>query len=249
MRSLRERPGGCAWDLEQSWRSLAPFTLEEAYEVVDAIESGDAQAVREELGDLLFQIVFIAQIAAEQRLFDFNGVARSIADKLRSRHPHIFLDRASSATAPDWETLKAHERAARGAGEGALDGVPRALSALTRADKLNRRAARVGFDFETAAQCVAKVEEELDEIKQALQASQGSASAAVFEEVGDLLLATANLARKLGLDPESALRATNSKFERRFRRMESLAQEQGKVLPALALDEQEALWTQAKLTE
>lgn len=232
-------PGGCSWDREQTFASVAPYTIEEAYEVAAAIESGDLGQLRDELGDLLLQVVFHAQIAREAGHFDFNAVAAAINDKLLRRHPHIF----GQGPAIPWETIKAAER--RGAAAAAashLEGVPQALPALMRAGKLSRRAARVGFDFETAAQASDKVAEELAEVRAA-------AAAEVFEEVGDLLFAAANLARKLEIDPEAALRAANAKFERRFRAMESLATQSGRPLEELDLDAQERLWQAVKRGE
>ncbi len=249
---------GCPWDRQQSFASIAPYTIEEAYEVADAIERGDLAHLKDELGDLLFQVVFHAQIASEAGHFDFETVAGAICDKLVRRHPHVFgwtrpLTAAEQITA--WEDIKAAERGA-GAPDasGHLDGVPRALPALMRAVKLSKRAARVGFDWEQAGQTADKVAEELAEVRvaaleQASQPSPGGASREVFEEVGDLLFAAANLARKLDVDAESALRAANAKFERRFRGMERLAAQRGETFADLGLEAQERLWQEVKRGE
>jgi ATP diphosphatase len=251
---------GCPWDKEQTFASIAPYTIEEAYEVADAIERGDLRHLRDELGDLLFQVVFHAQIASEANEFDFEAVAGAICDKLLRRHPHVFgaagpLTQAEQSIA--WEEIKAAER---GAGNGAhshLDGVPQALPALMRAFKLSKRAARVGFDFEHASQTADKVAEELAEVRdaaaQSARANEARANAGatqeIFEEIGDLLFAAANLARKLEVDAESALRAANAKFERRFRGMEALAAQRGEIFADLNLDAQERLWQEVKRGE
>jgi len=239
-------PGGCPWDREQTFASIASYTIEEAYEVAAAIEGGDLQQLRDELGDLLLQVVFHAQIASEAGHFDFEAVAASISDKLVRRHPHVFasdsaVPRSAAEQFKVWETIKAEERraAAASATPSHLDGVPQALPALLRAGKLSRRAARVGFDFEFASQASDKVAEELAEVSAA-------APDEVFEEVGDLLFAVANLARKLNVDPEAALRAANAKFERRFHGMEALAMKSGQALESLDLDRQEQLWQAVK---
>jgi ATP diphosphatase len=253
MRRLRA-PDGCPWDQQQTFASIAPYTVEEAYEVADAIDRGDLAHLKGELGDLLFQVVFHAQMASEQGAFDFEAVAGSICDKLVRRHPHVFGD-AGSLTAEQqgaaWEEIKARERG----GGSALEGVPVALPALTRAYKLSKRAARVGFDFEHSSQTADKVEEELTEVREAADADQGSRdrgsgpSPEIVEEMGDLLFAAANLARKLGVDAESALKAANTKFERRFRAMERLAKARGQEFSALSLAEQESLWLDVKRAE
>jgi ATP diphosphatase len=241
-------PGGCPWDREQTFASVSPYTIEEAYEVAAAIESGDMQHLREELGDLLLQVVFHAQMANEAGHFDFDAVAADINSKLIRRHPHIFAAEGAVPRSPDeqltlWETIKAQERLAKAPDAAShLDGVPQALPALMRAGKLSRRAARVGFDFEFAAQAADKVAEELAEVRAAQDTGR-------FEEVGDLLFAVANLARKLDVDPEAALRAANAKFERRFRGMEALAAKSGTALEQLDLDAQERLWQAMKRGE
>jgi ATP diphosphatase len=229
MARLRDPTGGCDWDLAQSWATIAPFTIEEAYEVADAIERADVDDVRDELGDLLFQVVFQSRIAEEAGLFAFDDVARSIADKMERRHPHIFAD---ATERPDWEALKAAERS----DSGALAGVAKGLPALQRAEKLQRRAARVGFDWPDATGPREKIDEELAEID--------AAPAAELEgEVGDLLFSVVNWARHRGIDPEQALRTANAKFERRFAGMEALA---GERFAALSLDEKEVLWSRVK---
>lgn len=262
---------GCPWDREQTFATIAPYTVEEAYEVADAIERNDLDDLRDELGDLLFQVVFHAQMAHEAARFDFDDVARGIAEKLIRRHPHVFADAQRLSAAEQsiaWEQSKALERAGRApAGEApsALDGVPHALPALMRAFKLSKRAARVGFDWEHASQTADKVAEELAEVRAAAGAgeaalttaealidrslSRSASSEAIFEEVGDLLFAAANLARKLGVDAEGALRAANAKFERRFRAMEALARDRGLDFERLPLDAQESLWQEVKRGE
>lgn len=248
MQRLRSADG-CPWDQQQTFASIAPYTVEEAYEVSDAIERGDLESLKDELGDLLFQVVFHAQIASEAGQFDFEAVAAAICEKLTRRHPHVFgngvpLRLFEQSTA--WEDIKAEERGA--ADVSALHGVPNALPALVRAYKLSKRAARVGFDFEHAGQCADKVDEELAEVRAASRSSR-KASPEIFEEVGDLLFAAANLARKLDVDAEAALRAANAKFERRFRGMESLAAQRGQVFCELDLATQERLWQAVKRGE
>ena len=252
MARLRDPRHGCPWDLEQTFATIAPYTIEEAYEVADAIERHDQLHLRDELGDLLFQVVFHARMAEERGWFDFAAVAQGISDKLTRRHPHIFAGVALAAEdlVRVWEEQKAEERAAATAtGEASvLGGVPRALPALMRAAKLGRRAGRVGFDWPEAPEVRAKVIEELHEVDEAVQgAASGGASAAVAEELGDLLFALANWSRHLKVDPEAALRAANAKFERRFEHMERLARERELELKALSLAEWDALWREAKL--
>ncbi len=259
-------PDGCPWDRQQTFASIAPYTIEEAYEVADAIERGDIVHLKDELGDLLFQVVFHAQIAREAEAFDFDAVVTAICEKLVRRHPHVF-GAAGPLTAAEqsvvWEDSKARERSAAAVGQvtGALGGVPQALPALMRAHKLSKRAARVGFDWEHAAQTADKVAEELAEVREAAAAgasasgssAAGAASAVpsreIFEEVGDLLFAAANLARKLDVDAEAALRAANAKFERRFRAMEALAAARGVEFASLNLAAQESLWLEVKRAE
>jgi len=281
---------GCPWDRAQTFASIAPYTIEEAYEVADAVERGDMGHLRDELGDLLFQVVFHAQIASEANQFDFEAVAGAICDKLLRRHPHVFgssgpLTQAEQSVV--WEDIKAAERSAANpersaanaehgaanaehgaanaehgaanAERGHLDGVPQALPALMRAYKLSKRAARAGFDFEHAGQTADKVAEELAEVRDAAAQSApeknapaqtpGRATPEIFEEIGDLLFAAANLARKLDVDAEAALRSANAKFERRFRGMESLAMRRGEIFADLNLDAQERLWQEVKRGE
>jgi ATP diphosphatase len=251
---------GCPWDREQTFASIAPYTIEEAYEVADAIARGDMHHLKDELGDLLFQVVFHAQLASEAKEFDFDAVAGAICDKLLRRHPHVFgacgpMTPAEQSVA--WEEIKAGERNAADNGQPShLEGVPLALPALMRAFKLSKRAARVGFDFEHASQTADKVAEELEEVRAAAAQSErangsraAEGAAAIFEEVGDLLFAAANLARKLNVDAEAALRSANAKFERRFRGMESLAAQRGEIFSALNLDAQERLWLEVKRGE
>jgi nucleoside triphosphate diphosphatase len=247
---------GCPWDRVQTFASIAPYTVEESYEVADAIERGDMAHLKDELGDLLFQVVFHARIAEEGGHFDFDAVAAAICDKLVRRHPHVFGDGpaigieggvTAAIQSAAWEEIKARERAA--AASSALDGVPLALPALMRAFKLSKRAARVGFDFERPQETADKVAEELAEVREAVAAaakSDAGSSDKVFEEVGDLLFAAANLARKLDVDAEAALRAANGKFERRFRGMERLATQRGEDFESLSLAAQEALWQEVK---
>jgi ATP diphosphatase len=252
MARLRDPVSGCPWDLEQSFATIAPYTIEEAYEVADAIERDDMAALEGELGDLLLQVVYHSQLARERNLFDFNRVAHRIADKMVRRHPHVFGDdtvAGAAAQARAWERQKASERAAladRGADSSALADIPTALPALSRALKLQRRAARVGFDWPTAAPVLDKLREELGEIEQALA---GGDTAAVQAELGDLLFSVVNLARHLGADPETALRASNARFERRFRRIEAALRRHGRRPDEASLDELEVLWAEAKRAE
>ena len=239
MKTLRS-PNGCDWDRAQTFETIVPHTIEEAYEVADAVERGDVDDIRHELGDLLFQVVFQSRIAEESGLFAFNDVARSIADKLEARHPHVFGDPATAADpgADRWEALKAAERASKGA-TSAMEGVAVALPALLRADKLQKRAARVGFDWPDCAGPASKVAEEMAELADAPPDQRA-------EEAGDLLFAAVNLVRAYGIAPEDALRGANAKFERRFRQMEALAD--GKFTE-LTLEQQEALWQAVKRGE
>ncbi|WP_408591564.1 nucleoside triphosphate pyrophosphohydrolase [Novosphingobium sp.] len=241
MARLRDAESGCEWDLAQSFASIAPYTIEEAYEVADAIARNDLSALREELGDLLLQVVFHARMAEEQGAFAFNDVAAGIADKMEARHPHIFgsEDDHGQAREERWESAKAAERASKG-DVGALDGVALALPALMRAEKLQKRAARVGFDWPDITGPEAKLAEEARELAEALSAAER------VEEAGDLLFSAVNLVRRYGVAPEDALRAANAKFERRFRAMEALAQG---GFASLSLDEQEDLWRAVKASE
>jgi ATP diphosphatase len=256
MARLRDPQHGCPWDQKQTFATIAPYTIEEAYEVADAIERGNPEQIRDELGDLLFQVVFHAQMARERGWFDFAQVASAIHDKLVRRHPHVFGGATVAGEAElssIWEEQKARERAAAGgrAATGAtqvsaLADIPRGLPALVRAAKLGRRAGRVGFDWPDAQGVREKVSEELREVDAAVAAAGGSVDSAVVEEMGDLLFALANWSRHLRFDPEEALRAANSKFERRFQAMEASACERGSVLNDLTPTEWEALWQQAK---
>ena len=245
MARLRDPERGCPWDLEQTFASIAPYTIEEAYEVADAIERGDLKGLEEELGDLLLQVVFHAQIAREQGAFDFERVARGIAAKLVRRHPHVFGDErleGAAAQSARWEEIKAEERAADGKGGGLLDDVPVGLPALTRAQKLGRRAARIDFDWKDAGGAREKIAEELAELDAAIA---GGEPAQVAHEVGDLLLSVANLARHLGVDGEGALRAANRRFETRFRHVEAAVASGG----GRSAEELDHYWQQAKAAE
>jgi nucleoside triphosphate diphosphatase len=244
MARLRDPVTGCEWDTAQTFATIAPYTIEEAYEVADAIERGDLNALKDELGDLLLQVVFHARMAEEARAFDFGDVAAAISTKMESRHPHIFGDGPDLGQSREdrWESAKAAERAAKGA-DSALHGVALALPALLRAEKLQKRAARVGFDWPDVAGPAAKVLEEIDELATAGTETERA------EEAGDLLFAAVNLVRAYGVAPEDALRAANAKFERRFRAMEALASEQRRDFASLSLDEQEALWSAVKASE
>ncbi|MDP1750565.1 MAG: nucleoside triphosphate pyrophosphohydrolase [Reyranella sp.] len=247
---LRDRQHGCPWDIDQTFQTIAPYTIEEAYEVADAIERADLPALKEELGDLLLQVVYHAQIASESKAFGFNDVAAAIADKMVDRHPHVFGD-ARIDTAEDqsvsWEARKAAERAAKQTAEpaGALDGIARALPALLRAEKIQKRAARVGFDWKETAPVIDKIEEELGELRIEIKAGTVD-QARLTDELGDVLFAVANLARHCKVDPEAALRATNDKFERRFGYIERRLADQGRKPADATLDEMEALWQEAK---
>ncbi len=249
MRALRDPDTGCPWDIEQDFASIAPYTIEEAYEVADAIARGDMGELRAELGDLLLQVVFHAQIAQDGGLFDFDDVANAISDKMVARHPHVFGDQSRDKTAAqqtrDWEVVKARERAAKSE-TGTLDGVAIALPALLRAVKLQKRAARVGFDWPDTGGVLAKITEEAAELA---QARDTLTQEAVEEEFGDLLFVMANLARHLQVDPEAALRAANDKFTRRFERIEALLAQRGKRPAQSDLAEMDALWNEAKEEE
>jgi len=255
MRRLRDPVAGCPWDVEQSFATIAPYTIEEAYEVAEAIQNDDMAALKDELGDLLLQVVFHAQMADEAHQFDFDAVAQAIADKMIRRHPHVFGDVEIDGTAAQsraWETQKAEERAAKARAAGiapsALDGVTVGLPALTRALKLQKRAGRVGFDWKDAPPILDKIAEELGEL-QAEMAAPARDAARLQDELGDLLFACVNLARHLSIDPETALRGTNAKFERRFRKVEALLTADGKRPEQVTLDAMEALWQRVKRDE
>lgn len=260
MARLRHPEHGCPWDLKQSYASIVPYTLEEAYEVADAIERGDFDHLPGELGDLLFQVVYYSQLAAEEGRFGFAEVVDGITAKLIRRHPHVFPN-GDLYAAPDaqkleeaavkqrWEELKAEERAARAAAPeqlSLLDDVPQALPALSRAAKLQKRAAQVGFDWPEALPVLDKVREELDEVLEAMSENDPQA---IAEELGDLLFVVVNLARHLKVEPEAALRAANGKFERRFRFIEQALRDAGRPIENCSLDELDALWGEAKKQE
>jgi MazG family protein len=249
---LRDRQHGCPWDIDQTFRTIAPYTIEEAYEVADAIDRDDTPALREELGDLLLQVVYHSQIASELGSFDFADVAAAIAQKMIDRHPHVFGDLKiadADAQTLSWEARKAAERAGKSGGDersaGALDGIARALPALLRAEKIQKRAARVGFDWQTIGPVIDKIEEELGELRAEITAGAVDPSR-ISDELGDVLFAVANLARHCKVDPEAALRSTNDKFERRFRYVERKLAEQGRLPTQATLDEMERLWQEAK---
>jgi ATP diphosphatase len=259
MAALRTPGTGCPWDLEQTFATIVPYTIEEAYEVADAVERGDLVDLRDELGDLLLQVAFHARMAEEQGAFAFGDVVEAITRKLHRRHPHVFGDARDLAPAEVkrlWDEIKAAEKAERREararaglppeGAGLLDGVPGALPALTRAEKLTSKAAKVGFDWPETAQVVDKIREELDEVAEAAAAGDPDG---IEDEIGDLLFAVANLARHHGVDPEAALRRTNAKFVRRFAAIEHGLAARGRPLGEASLDEMEALWAAAKEAE
>lgn len=243
MERLRDPVDGCPWDLQQTWKTIVPHTIEEAYELADAIENGTIEEVRDELGDLLFQVIFQSRIAEEDGLFDLHQVAERICDKLERRHPHVFGEaRSEVSLAEQSEAWERHKQAERGT-LGALDGVTLGLPALTRASKLGRRASAVGFDWPDARSVLEKVREEVGEVEQAIDENN---LPQMREELGDLLFAVAQAARRCGLDPEGALREANSKFERRFRHMEAALERRGLAPVDVDIAELEALWSAAK---
>ncbi|KFG71030.1 nucleoside triphosphate pyrophosphohydrolase [Microvirga sp. BSC39] len=261
MAALRTPGTGCPWDLDQDFTSITPYTIEEAYEVVDAIERGDLADLRDELGDLLLQVVFHARMAEEQGAFAFGDVVEAITKKLIRRHPHVFgntRDLSPEEVKRLWDSIKAEEKAERKAGRarmglapeaheaGFLGGIPTALPALTRAHKLTTKAAKVGFDWPDAAQVIDKIHEELEEVK---EASSSGDRDKIEDEIGDLLFSVTNLARHFGIDPERALRRTNAKFERRFRSVEQALSEQDRSLDDASLEEMERHWVAAKMAE
>ena len=260
MARLRDPQYGCPWDLQQTYATIVPHTIEEAYEVADAIERADFEQLPGELGDLLFQVVYYSQLAKEEGRFEFAAVVDAITRKLVRRHPHVFPDgdlygapdmaRLSEAAVKQrWEEIKAQERAEKAAAPeqlSLLDDVPTTLPSLSRAAKLQKRAAQVGFDWPEALPVVDKVREELDEVLEAMSANDEEAMA---EEIGDLLFVVVNLARHLKADPETALRAANAKFERRFRFIEQVLREQGRDIQACSLQELDSIWGQAKHAE
>ena len=252
MSRLRDPETGCAWDLEQTFKTIAPYTIEEAYEVLDAIEAGDMEDLRDELGDLLLQVVFHSQMADEAGLFNIDDVTNGITEKMVRRHPHVFGDaqaRRAKMQRGAWEAQKADERAAKTANNytvSALDGVATALPALLRSSKLQKRAARTGFDWTDPQDIFDKLHEETNEVRDAIQ---NGTQADIEEEIGDLLFVAANLARRLDVDPEEALRRANQKFMRRFTAMEEIARDKKVAFDKLDLDEQEALWQAVKKSE
>jgi ATP diphosphatase len=253
MAALRTPGSGCPWDLEQSFATIAPYTIEEAYEVADAVARGDVEGLREELGDLLLQVAFHARMAEEAGSFDFGDVVQAITAKLLRRHPHVFADArglSPEAVKDLWERIKAEEKAERAGADarpdGTLAGVPVVLPALTRALKLQAKAGQVGFDWNDPMAVLSKIREEADEIEAEIAAGRQDAAAG---EVGDLLFAVVNLARHLKVDPEATLRQTNLKFERRFAAIERALAERGKSPRDATLAEMDALWDQAKAAE
>lgn len=250
MAALRTPETGCPWDLEQDFATIAPYTIEEAYEVADAIERNDLPGLKDELGDLLLQVVFHARMAEEQDAFDFDAVAASIADKMIRRHPHVFADHDADtpeAVTETWEQTKARERQEKGEGESALDGVAGALPALMRAEKLSKRAARVGFEWPTVDQVFGDLHEEIDEVREVI--ANGGDPDRLEDEIGDILFCVANLARFLKVDPEAALRRTNRKFERRFKAIEQSFKAEGRDIADADLAEMDRRWNAAKGVE
>jgi ATP diphosphatase len=254
MARLRDPQGGCPWDLEQDFSTIAPYTIEEAYEVADAIDRGDLDGLKDELGDLLLQVVFHAQMAREQGSFGFDDVAAAISDKMVRRHPHVFGDASfadAEAQTLNWEAIKRAERAAAGEqDDSALAGISRGLPEWQRAVKLQSRAARTGFDWPGPEPVIAKLHEEIEEVR--VEFARGAVEdnhARLQDEIGDLLFVAANLARHAKVDVGAALRQANLKFERRFRAMEKLAEADGTPLPTLDLDRQDAYWERAKRIE
>jgi MazG family protein len=247
MQYLRNPDSGCPWDIRQTFQTIAPYTVEEAYEVADAIERNDLDDLREELGDLLFQVVFHSQMAAERKAFKFDDVVQAICDKLIRRHPHVFAD-AKVESAEDqtraWEQHKEDERKKSDKYRGVLDGVAKSLPGITRAAKLQKRAAKVGFDWPDIFPIFDKVAEEMDELKVELEAQ--AEAFRLEDELGDLLFSVVNLARHAQVDPETAIRRANSKFERRFKKMETILQEQGESLEQTPQHILERLWERAK---
>lgn len=257
MAALRNPKGGCPWDLEQDFDSIRHYTIEEAYEVADAIERKDFNDLREELGDLLLQPVFHAQMAAEAGLFDFGDVVQAITEKLIRRHPHVFGEQAArdaGGAKARWDDVKEDERAKKAAARGAdagpasvLDDVAHTLPALSRAEKLTKRAAKVGFDWPSWTETIGKVREELDEVEETVTLSQEKAR--IAEEIGDLLFATVNLARQLDVDPEAALRDANAKFTRRFHYVEARARDDGVPLAEAGLDRLDGYWNEIRAAD
>lgn len=254
---LRDPDKGCPWDVTQTFTSIAPYTIEEAYEVADAIARADIPALKDELGDLLLQVVFHSRIAEEAGLFTFSEVAAAISEKMIRRHPHVFGDakvKDAAAQTVSWENIKAAERAAAASDKASppsvLDGIPAGMPAMKQAEKLQKRAARVGFDWTEAKDVLDKIREELEEVATEFEAQKtGDNTVRLTDEVGDLLFACVNLARKANIDPGMALRGTNLKFDRRFRRVEALLAADGRSPAEVSLAEMEAFWVQAKNEE
>jgi MazG family protein len=253
MARLRDPESGCPWDIEQTFETIAPYTIEEAYEVAEAIAQQDMPALKEELGDLLLQVVYHSRMAEEEGNFDFDSVAKTITDKMIRRHPHVFGDDSvatADAQTANWETQKAAERAKKAEADGlrpsAIDGVPLPLPALTRAEKLTKRAARVGFDWPNVSQVFDKLTEEIGELR--AEIDRGAPADRLEDELGDMLFCVANLARHLKVDPEEALRSTNRKFERRFRAVEDSFAAEDRDIAEVSLDEMEERWQSAKTT-
>ena len=249
MAALRDPQGGCPWDIEQDFSTIAPYTIEEAYEVADAIERGELGELRDELGDLLFQVVFHACMAEEQGIFNFDDVVTAIVEKMIRRHPHVFADEEvadAEAQTLAWEAQKLKERKAKGQHNSLLDGVTLGLPALSRAEKLQKRAARAGFDWPEIAPVFDKIHEEIEEVRVELD---GDDHQALHDEMGDLLFACTNLARHAGVDPEQALRSANAKFVRRFQHLEQRLSEQGSSIEQADLGCMDALWDEAKEKE
>lgn len=250
MAALRDPVSGCPWDIKQDFSTIAPYTIEEAYEVADAIERGNMTDLKDELGDLLLQVVFHARMAEEAGNFAFDDVAGAIADKMIRRHPHVFAnDNAETpeAVKTSWEETKAQERAEKGQDNSALAGVAIALPALIRAEKLSKRAARVGFEWPVVEMIFRDMEEEIEEVRHEIRTGGGTAR--LEDEIGDLLFCVANLARFVGVDPEKALRGTNDKFDRRFRAVEESFKQEGRALTECSLDEMDARWDAVKRQE
>ncbi|WP_321391177.1 nucleoside triphosphate pyrophosphohydrolase [Emcibacter sp.] len=255
MARLRDPENGCDWDKVQTYKTIAPYTIEEAYEVAEAIEHGDMDSLKDELGDLLFQVVFHSRIAEEEGHFAFEDVVVAITDKMTRRHPHVFSDKQYSSVEEQgkaWELMKAEERSRKyeGKPESALDGVTWGLPALTRAVKLQKRAARVGFDWPETAQVLDKLNEEMAELSAELVKNKDSQDPELIaEEFGDMMFVYANLARHLKIDPESALRSANAKFERRFRKIEEMLAAEGRTADDCDLEELDRYWDQVKILE
>lgn len=250
MEQLRDPETGCPWDKQQSFSTIVPYTIEEAYEVADAIEYGDMNDIKDELGDLLFQVVFYAQLGKEQNEFDFEAIAGAVADKLIRRHPHVFADTNVSSTdevKQNWEAIKQQERQDKGLTDdtSVLANIPKGMAPLVKALKIQTRCAKVGFDWKELSPVVDKIREEVEEVLEEANRDPQDHEA-LTSEVGDLMFAVVNLARHLKVDPEAALRATNNKFEKRFREIETSLKEHGKSVQDATLEEMEAIWQQVK---